>query len=465
MTEYLDIKTAVKKVNPDLYQKIKKETPKIFTANDKYGYTFLIPDPTLNQKLISDSDFGRIVSALKIKQFVAKLQDFNNSLQNLLDQELPDCTSATQKAVYLNNGSEIREIALKCPNKLKCYLLTKKLIPTSSSDLDIDIDEEEKVVVPKKKEINHNISRVNFAKKVENEFYNEYCNTRDAYLLTVSSFMMFLKHNNPQKYTSVLPILGVDPCANFYILFEPYCRIPRIVSQSDFSSWYDVRGLYSTNCIKFYTNMFNDLDKTTILHDKRSLLIKKYSKLKMDLVNSATTSSIIDNIKRLYNTQAGSLFGVKNVYSAETIKLLNTPDLKLAHDEFRCIISPTFYSCAASQDKFGFKEQCKLVRTIYNFNNPSNQLMIVSRNQLENSLDPTMYVEQSIKPFILSSTFCNIPLMKGEAIGNYNNYNDIDEIDEVYEMESVLWSRIQTLSYKNNEQHLSIINLGQSSEL
>ncbi len=462
MTEYLDIKTAVKVINPELYQKIKKETPKIFTANDKYGYTFLIPDPTLSSKLISDPDFGKSISALKVKQFVPKLQDFNNSLQNLLDQELPDCASATQKAVYLSNGSEIRDINLKCPNKLKCYLLTKKLIPTSSSDLDIDIDDEEKVVVPKKKEVSHNISRINFAKKVENEFFNEYNNMRDAYLLTVSSFMMYLKHNNPQKYVAILPILGADPCANFYILFEPYCKIPRIVPQSDFSSWYDVRGLYSTNCVKFYTNMFKDLDKSTILSDKRPALIKKFASLKLDLVKSATTSSIIDNVKRAYNTQSGSLFGVKNIYSAETVKLLNTPDLKLAHDEFRCFISPAIYSSATSQDKFEFKEQCKLVKTLYNFVNPSNQLMLVSRNQLENSLDPVMYVEQSIKPFILSSSFCNIPMMQGEAFGSYNNYNDIDEVDEVYEMESIIWSRIGTLSYKNNEQHLSIINLGQS---
>ncbi len=459
---YNNISTIVKSVNPDFYKWVKKDIPKVMRA-DKSGTTFLIPDKDLSREILSSDDPITIVSmirALKLNGCIQSLSGFMSPVVNNLGQYLPDTTRATKNGVTLNNGSVITEIDMRSENtSIKCYLLTKECIPIDGNCVDDDDEDDVSNDTPKPPPQQHTfVDRRAFAKRVEKEFFNDFNKNRDEYLVNISSFMAYLKNNNPDKYTTILPILGVDPCANFYIVFEPYCQSAfKIVDSALFNSWYDVRGLYMTNCVKFYTNMFDDLDNSTILGSKRSSLIKKLCTLKLDDANGYSVSTVVGIIKSAYNQLGkGILHKIKNVYSASTSKILAIPDLKLAHDEFRAIISPRLYKITQNKDSVGFKRQVKLIEIMYSFNNPTKQLMIVSSDQINNSIDPYMFVENNINPFLRSSFYCNIPSKFGEQGGQTGSIES-NTPDELYEADNIMWKYINSLKYRDNTNHLSYL--------
>lgn len=462
MSGYNTIAKAVKVVNLDLYKWIKRECPNIMNSSKK-GTTFLIPDASLNDKIFSDDPITTMnfIRALKLQTMIPTLTKFNaDSIVNSLDQSLPDTTRATREGVILANGSTITELPVQPPqgSNFKCYLLSRELIPTDSPDVIDDDDEDER---PKPVVQYNVIDRVGYGKHVEKVFLSEFGKNRDEYLVQVSSFMKYLKNNNPDLYFTIIPILSVDPCANFYILFEPYSTTGfHIVDNTTFSSWYDVRGVYTVDCVNFYEQMFNDVDKldSVLNSSTRKSLIKKLMKMKKTDIQSFSVSSIIKIIRHAYNgVSNGSLHGIKKVYPATTAKLL-TPELKMAHDEFRTVISPRIYQCKDTNNKRKFKEMSRLLNIMYSFSHPEKQLSIINPDQIENNIDPYAFVEGTIKPFLRSTYYCSIPT----AMGDYKDlmakmsYSDIDDntSDTLYESETQIWDRIRKLKYKDNTNHL-----------
>lgn len=470
MTEYKNVADAIKLVNPDFYKWIKRDNPKIMKSN-KSGTTFLIPDKNVAAQILDDDDPITIITrirALKLESYVSSLTGFTSAIVNSISQYLPETSRATKDGVLLSNGSVITELPLTSSDKsVKCYLLSNHFIPIDGMDVDEEDEDNSKPPAPQPPQSSTYVDRKKFAKRVEKDFYNDYHKQRNEYLVNISSFMMYLCNNDPDKYNAILPILGVDPCSNFYILFEPYNRGNfHIVDSNTFNSWYDVRGLYMTNCVKFYNNMFEDLDKSTVLGDsKRSSLIKKLNKLKLDDIKTYSVSSVIGIVKNAYNQlDKGILHKIKNVYSAHTASILATKDLKLAQDEFRAIVAPRLYTEAQNKSKEGFKHQTKLLDIMYSFTDPTNQLAIISNNQIENTIDPYAYVEDTINPFLRSSYYCNIPTMSGEYINISAGNMDSNPDDVLYEAESQMWKYINALKYKDNTNHLSYLSTSKLPE-